>query len=93
VNDVFERLLRVTNEEVEGKTIQQVWPDFEANSLKSIGRVVMSGVPEHFEMKHSPSGKRLRCQVYRPDGNQERFYVILVDIDSRKENYLPSEPA
>jgi two-component system CheB/CheR fusion protein len=83
MNDVFERIMDVKNEQVQGKTIHQVWPSVEASWIEAFERVALTGVPDSFEMDHAPTGKRYRCYVYRPSESQERFCVILEETNGR----------
>ncbi len=84
INDAYERITGVTNEEVRGKTVYEVWPGTEASWIKAYGEVAVTGVPSSFEMYHEPTGKLYYCNVYRPGKSKERFCVIFEDITERK---------
>jgi two-component system CheB/CheR fusion protein len=91
VNDSYERIMGVKNEEVQGKTIHQVWPDTEASRINTFRQVAMTGVPDNIEIDHTPTGKRYRGQVYRPGDSQERFCLIFKEINGRGYRRCASE--
>jgi len=49
MNDAYERIMDVKNEEVQGKTMHQVWPSTEASRIKTFGQVAITGVPDSKE--------------------------------------------
>jgi len=85
INDAYERITGVTNDEVRGKTVHEVWPDTEASWIKAYGDVAMTGVPNNFDMYHGPTGKLYHCNVYRPGNTKNRFCVVFEDITERKQ--------
>jgi len=76
INDAFERIMGVNNDEVQGKTLRQAWPAAEVNWAKTFEQVVVSGISASFEIKHAQNGKHYQGNVYRPGESQERFCVI-----------------
>ena len=85
INDAYERITGVTNDEVRGKTVHEVWPDTEASWVKAYGDVAMTGVPNSFDMYHGPTGKLYHCNVYRPWNTKDRFCVVFEDITERRQ--------
>jgi PAS domain S-box-containing protein len=80
INEAYERIAGVQNEEVEGKTVHEVWPETEPEWIEKYGSVAMSGRPSTFELYHSPTKKHYRCNVYRPWDDNTRFCVVFEDI-------------
>jgi len=86
VNDAYENITGVKNDEVLGKTVHEVWPDTEPEWIKRYGRTAVTGKPGTFELYHDPTKKLYHCNVYRPWNNNKKFCVILEDITERKAN-------
>ncbi len=84
INDAYERITGVKNDEVRGKTVHEVWPETEASWVKAYGDVATTGVPSSFDMYHKPTGKLYHCNVYRPWDTKDRFCVVFEDITERK---------
>lgn len=84
INEAYERITGVKNDEVKGKTVHEVWPDTEASWIEAYGKVAVTGIPSTFEMFHGPTAKLYACSVYRPDDTPERFCVIFEDITERR---------
>jgi PAS domain S-box-containing protein len=80
INEAYERITGVLNEEVEGKTVHEVWPETEPEWIEKYGSVAMSGRPSNFELYHGPTKKYYRCNVYRPWDDNKRFCVVFEDI-------------
>jgi PAS domain S-box-containing protein len=85
INEAYETITGVKNEAVQGKTVHEVWPETEPDWIKKYGEVAVTGVPQTFEMYHSPTNKLYHCNVYRPWDSPDRFCVIFDDITERKE--------
>ncbi len=83
VNDAYERIMGVANEQVIGKKVHEVWPGAETTWMDACGQVALTGIPSRFEMIHAPTGKRYLCNAFRPGENRERFCVIFEDITDR----------
>jgi PAS domain S-box-containing protein len=86
INDSYEQITGVKNDEVRGKTIHEVWPDTEDSWVKRYGEVAITGVTSSFEMYHDPTKKFYHCNVYRPGDSKNRFCVIFEDITGRKRS-------
>jgi PAS domain S-box-containing protein len=84
INEAYERITGVRNEEVKGKTVHEVWPETEPEWIKRYGEVAVTGKPQSFELYHDPTGKDYFCNVYRPYDSIDRFCVIFEDITERK---------
>jgi len=84
INDAYERITGVKNDEVKGKTVHEVWPNTEASWVKAYGDVATTGVPSSFDMYHEPTGKLYHCNVYRPWSTKDRFCVVFEDITDRR---------
>ena len=85
INDAYEKITGVKNDEVKGKTVHEVWPETEPEWIKRYGRVAVTGNSETFDLYHDPTHKLYHCNVYRPWNNDKRFCVIFEDITDRKE--------
>ena len=85
INEAYGRIMGVTNDQVCGKTVHEIWPGLKASWLTTCGRVIKSGAPGHFDMDHAPSGKRYRCHINRLNEGADHFYLIFEDITNRQE--------
>jgi len=85
INDAYERITGVKNEEVKGRTVHEVWPETEPEWIRKYGEVAVSGVSQSFDMYHDPTRKLYHCNVYRPWDTRDRFCVIFEDITERKK--------
>ena len=84
INDAYERITGVTNDQVRGKTVHEVWPNTEPEWVKRYGEVAVTGTPSTFDLYHEPTKKLYHCNVYRPWETRDRFCVIFEDITDRK---------
>lgn len=84
INEAYERITGVKNEEVRGKTVHEVSPGTEPEWIRRYGEVAVSGVAQTFELYHGPTAKLYHCNVYRPWSTGERFCVVFEDITERK---------
>lgn len=85
INDAYERITGVKNDDVCGKTVHEVWPETEPEWIKRYGEVAVTGRTQHFELYHDPTKKLYDCTVYRPYPTPERFCVVFEDITERVE--------
>jgi len=85
INEAYEKITGVKNEEVQGKTVHEVWPETEPDWIRKYGEVAVTGVPQTFEMYHHPTKKLYYCNVYRPGDSPDRFCVIFDDMTERKK--------
>lgn len=86
INEAYEKITGVKNDDVKGKTVHDVWPETEPEWIKRYGEVAVTGKPQSFELYHDPTGKDYYCNVYRPYDSKDRFCVIFDDITDRKRN-------
>ncbi|MFZ1402011.1 MAG: PAS domain S-box protein, partial [Anaerolineae bacterium] len=84
INDAYERITGVKNEEVKSKTVHEVWPETEPEWVKRYGEVAVTGISQTFDLYHDPTRKLYHCIVYRPWNRKDRFCVIFEDITERK---------
>ncbi|MBN2018339.1 MAG: PAS domain S-box protein [Candidatus Cloacimonetes bacterium] len=85
INDAYEKITGVKNDEVRGKTVHEVWPETEQSWIEKYGYVATTGETLVFDNYHEPTKKLYHCRVYRPWDSQDRFCVIFDDItDWRK---------
>ena len=84
INDTYERITGVKNEEVKGKTMHEVWPETEPEWIRRYGEVSVTGVSKEFELYHDPTKKLYHCNVYRPEEMKNRFCVVFEDITEHK---------
>ncbi|MDQ1334714.1 MAG: hypothetical protein QG552_1664, partial [Thermodesulfobacteriota bacterium] len=91
INDAYERITGVKNEEVKGKTVHEVWPETEPEWIRRYGEVAVTGISQTFDLYHDPTKKLYHCMVYRPWETQDRFCVIFEDITEQK--HLEAERA
>ncbi|HEJ84268.1 MAG TPA: PAS domain-containing sensor histidine kinase, partial [Desulfobacteraceae bacterium] len=84
INDAYERITGVKNEEVKGKTVHEVWPETEPEWIRRYGEVAVTGISQTFDLYHDPTKKLYHCNVYRPWDTKDRFCVIFEDITEQK---------
>ncbi len=84
INDAYEKITGVKNEDVKGKTVHEVWPGTEQSWVDKYGHVAITGETLEFDNYHDPTKKLYHCIVYRPWDYQERFCVIFDDITENK---------
>ena len=85
INDAYERITGVKNEEVTGKTVHEVWPETEPEWIKRYSEVAVTGASQKFELYHAPTKKLYYCNVYRPWDTKDHFCVIFEDITEHKQ--------
>ena len=83
INDAYERITGVKNDEVRGRTVHEVWPGTEESWVRAYGEVAVTGIPARFDMYHEPTKKFYHCNVYRPQKSSDRFCVVFEDITDR----------
>ena len=82
INDAFERILSLQNDEVKGKSLVDIWPTTGADWTQVLGEVALSGVPSRIEMEHAATGKIFSCSVYRPGDSQNHICMILEELNA-----------
>ncbi|MBN1349643.1 PAS domain S-box protein [candidate division KSB1 bacterium] len=55
VNDCFEKILGVKNQEVKGKTIHEIYPETEPKWIERYGEVALTGKSQTFDLYHGPT--------------------------------------
>ena len=84
INDAYERITGVKNDDVKGKTVHEVWPETEDSWIQKYGHVAVTGETLVFENYHDPTKKLYHCRVFRPWDTKDRFCVIFDDITEQK---------
>lgn len=84
VNEAYEKMLGLKLEEIRGKTARELWPGMEEEWFRKHEKAVLTGIPQSFELYHSPTGRYYRCHIYSPWGTRERYCVVFDDITKCK---------
>lgn len=84
VNEAYEKMLGLKLENIQSKTARELWPRMEEEWFRKHEKAVLTGIPQSFELYHSPTGKYYRCHIYRPWDTPERYCVVFDDITERK---------
>ena len=82
INDAFERILSLRNDEVKGKSLSDIWPTTGEGWTQVLGEVAVSGVPSRIKMEHAATGKIFGCSVYRPGDSQNHICMILEELNA-----------
>ena len=80
INDAYEQITDVKNNEVKGKTVHEVWPGTENSWIEKYGHVATTGETLVFDNYHEPTKKLYHCRVFRPWESNKRFCVIFDDV-------------
>jgi PAS domain S-box-containing protein len=91
INDAYEHITGVKNDEVKGKTVHEVWPGTEDSWVEKYGHVATTGETLVFDNYHEPTKKLYHCRVYRPWESNERFCVIFDDITEQRKAEIELE--
>ena len=83
LNDAFERVAGVRDDDVRGETTFEVWPETEPEWIERFGEVAITGHSQIFDLFHAPTGKTYHCNVYRPWDTTRRVCVISEDVTER----------
>ncbi len=86
INEAYERITGLKNDEVQGKTVHEIFPDIEDSWISKCRDVVITGEASSFEMFNISTNKIYHCNVYRPGEGKDRFCVIFEDITERKRS-------
>jgi len=86
INNAYEEITGVKNNEVKGKTVHEVWPETEDEWIKRYGEVATSGVSQKFELYHGPTKKFYYCNVFRPWKENKQFCVVFEDTTIRRNS-------
>ena len=80
-NDAYSKVSGLELEAVRGKRVyRDVWPSTEPGWREVYGSVALTGLPETFEMSHSPTRGRYLCRAYRPWPGTDRICVVFEEV-------------
>ncbi len=82
VNPAFERLTGLVGSTILGRSVKEVLPQTEAYWIEAYGRVVLTGVPIHYENYAQDLDRYFQVTAYRPVPGQ--FACIIADITQQK---------
>lgn len=83
-NDAYEKVLGLKLEEVQGKTVLEIWPETEQSWFDVYSEVAITGNSKSFEMYHSPTRGLYACNAYRPWSTPDRICVVFEDVTERR---------
>ena len=83
INQVFEKFIGLSREQIIGKTIQEILPNVQPKTIETFGKVVSSGKPVHFENYSRDLNKWFDVYAYRTRPGQ--FAYMVIDITERKQ--------
>ena len=90
-NDTFERMTGITGKQVQGKMVNEIWPDTEVHWIKAYTQLTESGSPSTFILYHAQIEKLYRCHLFNPGQSRSLFFVIFTDITNQQaEGRFPS---
>lgn len=89
-NDTFERMTGITGEQVQGKMVNEIWPDTEVHWIKAYTQLTESGSSSAFNLYHAQISKLYRCHLFNPGQSWSLFFVIFTDITNRQDENFPS---
>ncbi len=82
INPAFERLTGLKQEDVIGKTHNEILPNDDPIWIKAYGAVALTGTPTQFDDYSPVLGRHYEVFAYRPAERQ--FAVVFMDITDRK---------
>jgi PAS domain S-box-containing protein len=82
INDAFEEMTGISQEQAVGKTVKEVLPDIEPHWIETYGTVALTGEPVHFESFSVQLGRWYEVYCYSPRRSQ--FAVVFFDFSERK---------
>ena len=83
INPAFERMTGLTEKNLIGRTVLEVFPHTEFQWIETYGKVALTGEPVFFENYSVDLKKYFEVTAYRPAPNQ--FACIFADITERKQ--------
>jgi two-component system, cell cycle sensor histidine kinase and response regulator CckA len=84
VNQVYEKQIGLSGDQVMGKLARELFPDSDPSLLGIYARVAETGQPVRFEKYNAVSGRYYEQFVY--DMGQDRVAILATDITDRKTN-------
>jgi PAS domain S-box-containing protein len=81
VNEAFEKVMHLKKEEVEGRTVKEIFPSFE--NIEAYGRVALKGEEMRLEQVFIPTGQYLSVYAYCPKPGE--FIAIFSDVTEQKQ--------
>lgn len=84
VNRAYEDIVGIKRETVIGRTARELWPGMEKEWFRYHETVVRTGIPQVFELYHSPTGRYYRCRAYRPWKEGNRYCVVFDDVTKER---------
>lgn len=82
INPAFERMTGLREEEIQGRPLLDVLPNFDRQWLDLYGRVATTGTPAHFEAHFSDLQRHFEITAFRSGPNQ--VACIYTDITERR---------
>lgn len=83
INDSFQRITGLRQEEILGKTVLEVLPETEAYWIQEYGKVALTGVTAEFENYSAALDKYYHVNAYSPQHGQ--FAVIVEDVTEKRK--------
>ncbi|HMA96669.1 MAG TPA: PAS domain S-box protein, partial [Polyangiaceae bacterium] len=84
-NAAYARIAGFALEQVQGKSVLDVWPDTEQSWLEVCGEVLRTGMARYFEMAHSATHRYYACHAYRPPNAADRICMVFDDITEQRD--------
>lgn len=84
-NDAYARVSGLVLEQVQGKSVREIWPETERSWFEVYGEVLRTGAPKYFEMWHEPTHGCYACHAYCPPNTTDRICVVFEDITERTQ--------
>ncbi len=81
VNQAFETLTGLRQQDLIGRTVMEVIPNLEKNWIERYGVVALTGQSTQFEYESAPLGKRYEVSAYSPQ--QGQFVTLFTDTTER----------
>ncbi len=82
INPAFEILTGWKSDEIISKSLLEVLPVFEVNTLELLEKVVLTGIPAQFESFSAMLSRHYEIKAYKPFGDQ--LAVIFSDVTEKK---------
>ncbi|GFO69813.1 hypothetical protein GMLC_33920 [Geomonas limicola] len=86
VNQAYEEILGIRKRDVEGRTIREIYPDFDSFGFDYIGvfgKIAQLGGETQFEAFFEPTQQYLSIYAYSPQPDE--FTTIITDVTERKK--------